>query len=127
MKEGGRSGWTMDNLNRAEENGLREVRLKVYRTIIVPPSPSIKFVSLREGRGSGGRGKGLVGSSVGSSNAGRNRDSKSLFFPFPSPPLSVCFPVPFPRNRRFPRAYHCLLDFFRPPTPTVARLSLGRT
>lgn len=36
----------MNNLNRAEENGLREVRLKVYRTIIVPPLPSIKFVSL---------------------------------------------------------------------------------
>lgn len=39
-------------------HGLREVRLKVYRTIIVPPLSSIKFVSWgqrkwREGEGVG--------------------------------------------------------------------------
>lgn len=59
MKEGGRSGWTMDNLNRAEKNAWTEGgEVESLPNNYCPPLSSIKFVSWgqrkwREGEGVG--------------------------------------------------------------------------
>lgn len=106
-----------DNLNEAEENPRTESLPSNY-------CPPIKFVFAPRtfAGGGGGRREGLA-RRFGSMQEETN-DSNRYFSPFPPPVVPFVFPVPFPRNQRFPRAYHCLLDFFRPLLPIVARLSL---
>lgn len=98
-------------------HGLREVRLKVYRTIIVPPLPSIKFVSLVgaeevEGGGRGWLARRLVHGMQEETGA-RNR----YFSLFLVPRCPFVFPFLFREIGDFPGLTTVYSIFFAHPPP----------